>query len=53
MFNVGDIVRKINGTQEYKIIEILDNKKYKVELYPFTNNDLTLVFRETDLVLVS
>lgn len=53
MFNVGDIVTKSNGTQKYKVVKVLENDKYEVQLYPFINDDLTLVFSGSNLVLVS
>ena len=52
-FNVDDIVKKINGSQKYKVDEVLENSKYKCELSPNTSPSVRFVFKEADLELVS
>jgi hypothetical protein len=50
-FQVNDIVKKINGFQKYKVVEVLENSKYKCELKPKTTN-IYLVFKEAVLIKV-
>lgn len=52
-FNVGDIVRKVGGSQKYKVTEVLTGSKYKCKFEPPMNETVTFVFKETDLVLVT
>ena len=52
-FNVGDIVKKTSGTQKYKVDEIMVNDRYKVCYEPNTAPSVTLVFKGSDLELVS
>ena len=52
-FNVGDIVKKIGGSQKYKVSEVLAGSKYRCKFEPSTNNTVTFVFKEADLVLVT
>jgi hypothetical protein len=51
-FNIGDIVRKINHFQKYKVVEVLSNDKYKV-CYEPNYAPVTLVFKGSDLELAS
>jgi NADPH-dependent curcumin reductase CurA len=47
-FQVGDIVKKIAGFQKYKIVEVLENSKYKCQQEPQTAK-FYLVFKEAVL----
>lgn len=49
-FNVGDIVKKITGTQKYKVIETA-SPKYVCKLYPLINPNLKFTFDESQLEL--
>ena len=50
-FNVGDIVKKVGGTQKYQVIEVLADSKYKCKLYPRMSESVIFTFAEADLVL--
>ena len=51
-FQVDDIVKKTDGTQSYKVLEVLDGSKYKCCLEPNTCTNLKYTFKESDLELV-
>ena len=51
MFHIGDIVKKINGTQKYKVIEVLPDSKYKCVFHPNINSVVSFIFKEGVLEL--
>jgi uncharacterized protein YodC (DUF2158 family) len=50
-FNVGDIVKKVGGTQTYEITAVLENSKYECRIYPNISPNVKYTFKGTDLVL--
>lgn len=48
-FNVGDVVKKTDGTQKYKVTEVLAESKYQVQLEPLVNKTLRFTFKESEL----
>jgi len=52
-FNVGDIVRRKTHIQKFKVKTVLQNSEYECNYEPNTAPDVVLVFKETDLELVS
>ena len=49
-FVVGDVVKKVGGSQKYKIVEVKENSKYDCNLEPKIN-PVILTFKEADLEL--
>lgn len=52
-FVVGDIVRRTDGTQKYKVYEVLASSKYACKYEPNTAPQVTFTFKESELVKVS
>ena len=52
-FNVGDIVKKINGSQKYEVMIVLPEKKYNCKYSPRPPYSETaeFVFKEDNLKL--
>lgn len=50
-FNVGDIVKKTDGTQKYKVVAVLADSKYECQYEPNTAPSVKFTFKEADLVL--
>ena len=50
-YKIDDIVKKIDGTQKYKIIELKPPTKYVCQLYPNTVTGLKFTFKEDNIEL--
>jgi len=50
-FSVGDIVKKIDGSQKYKVVDVLPDSKYKCIFEPKTSSTVSFVFKESVLQL--
>ena len=51
-FNVNDIVKKVDGTKKYQVVEVMSGSKYKCKMYPRVCETVSYTFDEGDLILV-
>jgi len=52
-FEVGDVVKKIGGTQKFEVVEVLEDSKYKCKYYPRPPYSETVFFtyKESEIEL--
>jgi hypothetical protein len=51
-FDVGDIVKKVDGEKKYQVVEVLSGDKYKCKMYPRVCESVTYTFNGVELELV-